>query len=426
MMSGATMIDSLRLGADHAPRRPSAALVGIHGYGRSHLRNILRLQLTGALRLAALVDPTPIDQNRLVSQDWLAGDGGDEMRTVAATPWYADLGALLADPNAQSPDVVVVCTPIHTHAALASQALRAGCDVLLEKPPTSSLVEFEQLLAVEAETGRLVQVGFQTFGSTALPALHELVASGEIGDLTGVGAVGTWVRYESYWTRSAWTGRRAVAGQPVVDGVVTNPLAHAVATALHLAGATAVADVVTIDLDQYRANQIEVDDTSAVLITTVRGLPVSLGLTLCASVQTAPRIVVQGRTGRAVLEYDTGTIEVTSSAGVRTIAAQRTDLLTNLLQHRADPTVALLCPLRDTGAFERVLDAVRAAPDPTVIPSEHVHAMTDDLGTHLVVRDVEHWCERVASEHASFAELGAPWATPNASRSAETARSLAP
>ena len=343
--------------------------------------------------------------------DPLTADDADAVRTVAATPWYPDLAAFLADPAAGTPDVVVVCTPIHTHFALASQALRAGCDVLLEKPPTSSLDEFEALLALVAEAGRSVQVGFQTFGSTALPALHDVVASGEIGDMTGVGAVGAWLRYESYWTRSAWTGRRTVAGRPVVDGVVTNPLAHAVATALHLADATTVADVAKVELDQYRANRIEVDDTSAVRITTTRGLPVSLGLTLCASVQTSPRIIVQGRTGQALLDYTTDIVEVTGASGTRSITAQRTDLLANLLRHRADPTVPLLCPLRNTGAFERVLDAVRAAPDPTAIASEYVQAETDNFGTHLVVRDVERWCERVATEHATFAELGAPWAT---------------
>jgi len=51
-----------------------------------------------------------------------------------------------------------------------------------------------------------------------------------------------------------------------------------------------------------------------------------------------------------------------------------------------------------------------------------VHAMNDDLGTHLAVRDVERWCERVATEHATFAELGAPWASGNRARSTETSR----
>jgi predicted dehydrogenase len=386
----------------------SVALVGIHGYGRTHLRNILALQATGMLRLVALVDPTPINQLTLGPED--RPTSADDNVSAAATPWYPDLGPFLADQCAETPDVVVLCTPIHTHSTLAGQALRAGCDVLLEKPPTSSLGEFEELLALVSKTGRCVQVGFQSFGSAALPALQEVVASSQIGELTGVGAVGTWVRYQSYWNRSAWSGKRDVAGRPGVDGVVTNPLAHAVATALRLAGATAAGDVATVELDQYRANRIEVDDTAAVRITTVAGLSVSLGLTLCASTQTAPRVLLQGRTGQAVFDYHSDTVTVTGAGGVRTFAAQRTDLLTNLLRHRADPSVPLLCPLSDTGAFERVLDAVRSAPDPAIISSQYVQAVNDDLGTHLVVRDVERWCERVATEHALFAELGAPWA----------------
>ena len=45
--------------------------------------------------------------------------------------------------------------------------MRAGADVLLEKPPTASLAEFEQLSAVVAETGRACQVGFQAQASQA-------------------------------------------------------------------------------------------------------------------------------------------------------------------------------------------------------------------------------------------------------------------
>jgi len=178
-------------------------LVGIHGYGRAHLRNILRLQAAGALRLLALVDPNPIDDIGLALGDSTSTRVGEAVGSVAVTRWYPDLGAYLADHAAETPEVLVVWTPIHTHATLSSQGLSAGCDVLLEKPPTSSLDEFDELLALVAQTGRSVQVGFQTFGSTALPTLHDVLASGEIGDLTGVGAVGTWLRYESYWTRSA-------------------------------------------------------------------------------------------------------------------------------------------------------------------------------------------------------------------------------
>src|SRR5665647_3774624 len=90
---------------------------------------------SATVRRARRPDP-PIDHLALALDDPLTADDADAMRTVAATPWYPDLAAFLADPAAGTPDVVVVCTPIHTHFALASQALRAGCDVLLEKPPT--------------------------------------------------------------------------------------------------------------------------------------------------------------------------------------------------------------------------------------------------------------------------------------------------
>ena len=63
------------------------------------------------------------------------------------------------------------------------------------------------------------------------------MASGEIGEVRGVSAVGTWVRTKGYFKRSRWAGKRSLDGTDVVDGVATNALAHAVATGLRIAGA---------------------------------------------------------------------------------------------------------------------------------------------------------------------------------------------
>src|SRR5207247_1064725 len=59
------------------------------------------------------------------------------------------------------PDIAIVCTPPPPHAPIAADCLRAGADVLLEKPPVLTLAEHDELLAVVAETGRACQVGFQ-------------------------------------------------------------------------------------------------------------------------------------------------------------------------------------------------------------------------------------------------------------------------
>ena len=54
----------------------------------------------------------------------------------------------------------------------------------------------------------------------------------------------------------------------MVDGVATNALAHAVATALHMAGAHTLADVASVETDLYRAHDTESDDTSVIRVRT--------------------------------------------------------------------------------------------------------------------------------------------------------------
>jgi len=53
---------------------------------------------------------------------------------------------------------VVATTTIH-HADVAEQLLRGGCDVMIEKPITSTLEEAERLIDVAREQGRIIQVG---------------------------------------------------------------------------------------------------------------------------------------------------------------------------------------------------------------------------------------------------------------------------
>jgi predicted dehydrogenase len=371
---------------------PTVAVVGVHGFGASHVRRVVDLEGAGRAALAAVVDPRPVDGLEHVP---------------AGTPWFSDLDALL---DRAAPDVVVLATPIPTHLPFAAAALRAGCDVLLEKPPVASLAEHEELLAVVEETGRRCQVGFQTFGSGAVDEVARLVASGELGEITGVGAVGTWLRTAGYYGRARWAGRRTLDGVDVVDGVVTNPLAHAVATALLLAGARAAQDVVDVRVDQYRAHPIEADDTSAVVVDTAGGIRVAAGLTVCAPVQSPARVVVHGTLGTATLLYETDTIDVTSGRGSRRITCGRTDLLRQLLDARSDPSVALRCDLADTGAFMRVLEAVRTAPDPRPVPDRFVRWHGEGDERHPVVDGIEDWCARVAAEGRTFRELGAPFA----------------
>ena len=100
-----------------------------------------------------------------------------------------------------------------------------------------------------------------------------------------------------------------------------------------------------------------------------------------------------------------------SPRGTRRIRCGRVDLLTQLLAARADADVALRCSVADTGAFLRVLEAVRTGPDPTPVAGGAGRVGAARAPTrHPVIADVEHWCARVADEGATFTDLGAPFA----------------
>ncbi|MFF1830616.1 DUF6807 family protein [Paenarthrobacter sp. NPDC058040] len=373
------------------PAVPRVALVGVHGFGERHLDNLRRLGSARKLQLVAVADPLPPADGQL------PGD-------VAV---FGSLDQLLAAGDA--PDVVIISTPIQTHAPLALAALAAGAKVYLEKPPVASMAQYEDVLAAARKAGKLVQVGFQSLGSHAIPAIQDLLASGGIGELRGISATGQWLRTKAYFTRSRWAGKRSLNGTDVVDGVATNALAHAVATGLRLAGARTVSDVEQVDTDLYRANDTESDDTSVVRVTTAEGTVLTCALTLCAPVQAAPLVTVYGTLGQVVFSYTEDRLDITTPDGTRSESHGRTDLLENLLTAQSEED--LLSPLGSTGAYVSVLEAIRTAEDPKPIGPDHVGWAGEGDQAHAVVHGIESWIQRAALGQATFAELGAPWAS---------------
>lgn len=363
-----------------AAGRTRVLLIGAHGYGVAHLENLARL--TGRVELVGTVDPS----------------GPSDHATASGVAHWTTLAPALA---AASPDLVIIATPTGTHYPLAVECLRAGADLYLEKPPVATMEQFESLLSLQRETGSTIQVGFQSLGSHALGTLASL------GPATSVAAWGLWVRTARYWKRSAWAGRRELDGAPVVDGVVTNPLSHAVATALRLAGARRRADVARVETELLRANDIEADDTSAVRVTLSDGRTVSLALTLCAAENQPPVVEVRTRDTDARFSYTEDIL--TTNGEARRFG--RDDLFENLLD-AIDHGAPLISSLEDCGAFMEVLEAVRTAPEPTRIDARHVSVRGTGDDARPIVDDIEWWIERAAGAGALFSELRTPWSPP--------------
>jgi predicted dehydrogenase len=350
---------------------PSVALIGASGHGRSHREKIGELQAAGRVRLAGLAD----------------------IRPEAGV--YPDHRDLLSETR---PDVVIICTPPRTHLPIALDALAAGCDLLLEKPPVLNLGEHETLATAVRKSGRLCQVGFQALGSVAATRLHEAVAG--FGAVRSIAAVGSWQRDDAYYARAPWAGRRNG------DGVLANPLAHALMQSLAVAAAAGAGPPTRLEVERYRTRPIEVDDTAFARITFGNGLRVLAAVTLAGEPFIPGEIIVDG--GRAVLEYPTDRLALPGDRGMTAVPG-RTDLLENLLDHRADPKVPLVVPLERTRPFTAILEKLTAAslPPPTLLEPPLVL-----MGEVRLIDGINAVLRRAAEKMALPSELGVPWAVP--------------
>ena len=95
----------------------------------------------------------------------------------------ADLTAFI---QANNIDRVIVTTPDYTHADYIVVGLRAGADVVVEKPLTIDAEGCRRITQAVHETGRNVVVTFNYRYSPRNSALKEIIQSGVIGKVTSI------------------------------------------------------------------------------------------------------------------------------------------------------------------------------------------------------------------------------------------------
>ncbi len=109
--------------------------------------------------------------------------------------------------DAARPDLVHVCTPPGLHHEQALACLRSGVSVIVEKPPTLSVAQLEDLAAAEKASGPWVATIFQhRFGSGA-QRLRRLLADGVLGRPLLALCTTTWFRPQPYFDlpwRGTW------------------------------------------------------------------------------------------------------------------------------------------------------------------------------------------------------------------------------
>ncbi|EPM72509.1 oxidoreductase [Pseudomonas syringae pv. theae ICMP 3923] len=100
--------------------------------------------------------------------------------------WQELLEAETRLPEAQRMELLVIVTPNHLHAPVASRALAAGFHVFSEKPAALRLAELKALQAILAASGRLYGLAHTYLGYPMVWQAREMVRQGVIGALRKV------------------------------------------------------------------------------------------------------------------------------------------------------------------------------------------------------------------------------------------------
>ncbi len=125
---------------------------------------------------------------------------------------YRDADELIENADV---DFIDICLPTYLHTEYAVKAMKKGRDVFVEKPLCRTEEEAEQLLAVQKETGRTVQVGQVVRFNKPYNWLKDAVESKKYGKLLSA----SFHRLSPYptWAWDGWLHDFKRSGSMVLD-----------------------------------------------------------------------------------------------------------------------------------------------------------------------------------------------------------------
>jgi predicted dehydrogenase len=273
---------------------PRLALIGVTGYGAIYWQYLRELLVAKSARLVAAVVINPEEAPAALTE---MEEHGTRVYRSYAEMVEAEKGNV---------DLCLIPTGIQWHARMTIAALRAGMNVLVEKPLAGCLADVRAIRQAEKETGHWVAVGFQDLYLDEAAWLKRAICVGAIGDVRRVRMVGLWPRPTSYFNRNGWAGKLHADGAHVLDSPLNNAFAHFVNLSFFLAcrepGASTDARPTRASL--WRAHAIESFDTGYVRAETEDGVLFEFFVTHACPYPREPEVRIDGTTGYAEWRHD--------------------------------------------------------------------------------------------------------------------------
>lgn len=143
----------------------NAAVCGAGAFGRNHLRVYRELERDGQpVKLAAILESN-VARVAALKEEW-------------RVPVFSSVEEALAARAREevSIDAASVCVPTSEHHAVATPLLRAGVDLLIEKPIAATTAEADDLIALARQHGRVIQPGHLERFNPAVLAIQPLLS----------------------------------------------------------------------------------------------------------------------------------------------------------------------------------------------------------------------------------------------------------
>ena len=208
-----------------AAKKTSVVIVGAGGFARRHVDCMFAMEKS--VRIAGFVEPA--EKSRAQMAKFFEEKGKKNV-----PPFFNTLKEFLAA-NKGPADCSVIVSPHNLHVAHIIENMKAGMDVLVEKPMVLSGAEARRAMRVRDETGRLLSVAFPGSYSPAIHKAKELIAAGEVGKVMSI-AVYTFQHWRNA-TVGTWRQIPEISG----GGFLFDTGSHAVNTMIDLAGSDVAA-----------------------------------------------------------------------------------------------------------------------------------------------------------------------------------------
>ena len=167
--------------------------LGLGGAGQRHLRILKEVFPKAELLAFRRTSKTP-----LLNADFTVNES-DTVENFYSLSSYSSLEEAFK----QKPDLTVISTPTSTHMDLALKALRAGSNLLVEKPFAADLTGFEALSSLALENDLRVFTSFQRREHPLFKRIKAIYNSGEFGKIISANFnissyVPNWHKYEDF------------------------------------------------------------------------------------------------------------------------------------------------------------------------------------------------------------------------------------